>query len=195
MVDTLFDCKQSFLVSHNLCSQKSALSMASCTTRSPPQLSLCHSSSSPSTAAGQRPRPCHSHPRQYWKIELFFFFLNFPSFFLCSFSTANSTVLLATSKPGFVYPIARLRSMICHSREHISTALESGGGVLYINASDSLFCIWGCKAWMQLFPLCVAFSFFVFCLVSLSNAHFDLGERFSGICTPRKIGMLSVFQL
>ena len=38
----------------------------------------------------------------------------------------------------------------CHSRECVSTALESSGGVLYTTASDALHCTWRCMAWMQL---------------------------------------------
>lgn len=37
---------------------------------------------------------------------------------------------LVTAKPRLIYLISRWRSMICHSREHISTSLESSGGVL-----------------------------------------------------------------
>ena len=39
----------------------------------------------------------------------------------------TSTVLLATGKPRLVYQIARWRSVIRHSREHIPAALESSG--------------------------------------------------------------------
>ncbi|CAI9544299.1 unnamed protein product, partial [Staurois parvus] len=46
-----------------------------------------------------------------------------------------STVLLATAKPRHVHRIAKQRSVIGHSREHISPALESSGGVLYTMAS------------------------------------------------------------
>ncbi|CAI9581628.1 unnamed protein product, partial [Staurois parvus] len=38
-----------------------------------------------------------------------------------------STVLLATAKPRHVQQIARQRSVIHYSREHISTAVESSG--------------------------------------------------------------------
>ncbi|CAI9542305.1 unnamed protein product [Staurois parvus] len=34
--------------------------------------------------------------------------------------------------------------------EHVSTALESSGGVLFITASGTLHCTWCWKAWMQL---------------------------------------------
>ncbi|CAI9610736.1 unnamed protein product, partial [Staurois parvus] len=61
-----------------------------------------------------------------------------------------STVLLATAKPRHVHRIARQRSVIGHSREHVSPALESSGGVLYTTASDTLHCTWWWKAWMQL---------------------------------------------
>uniref|UniRef100_A0A667ZGL3 Transmembrane protein 214 n=1 Tax=Myripristis murdjan TaxID=586833 RepID=A0A667ZGL3_9TELE len=61
-----------------------------------------------------------------------------------------ATVLLATAKPRLVHQIARRGSGIRHSREHVSTALESSGGVLYTTASDTLHCAWLCKAWMQL---------------------------------------------
>ncbi|CAI9573220.1 unnamed protein product, partial [Staurois parvus] len=50
-----------------------------------------------------------------------------------------STVLLATSR--HIHQIARQRSVICHSREHVSTALESDGGWLSCCCS-------------QLLPLC-----------------------------------------
>ncbi|CAI9622115.1 unnamed protein product [Staurois parvus] len=38
------------------------------------------------------------------------------------------------------HPIARQRSVIHHSREHISTAPESSGSMLYTTASDDLHC-------------------------------------------------------
>ncbi|CAI9581003.1 unnamed protein product, partial [Staurois parvus] len=41
-----------------------------------------------------------------------------------------STILVATAKPRHVHRIARKRSVIRHSREHISTVLESSGGWL-----------------------------------------------------------------
>ncbi len=62
----------------------------------------------------------------------------------------TSTVILETAKPRLVHQIARWRSVICHSRERISTALESSGGVLYTTASNALHCTWWCMAWMQL---------------------------------------------
>ncbi|CAI9545163.1 unnamed protein product, partial [Staurois parvus] len=40
-----------------------------------------------------------------------------------------STVLLTTAKPRHVQRIARERSVICLSKEHDSTALESSGGL------------------------------------------------------------------
>ncbi|CAI9550069.1 unnamed protein product, partial [Staurois parvus] len=40
-----------------------------------------------------------------------------------------SIVLLATAKLRHIHRISRQRSVIRHSREHISTALESGGSV------------------------------------------------------------------
>ena len=40
------------------------------------------------------------------------------------------TVLLATAKPRLVHQIVRWRSEIYHSRERVSTALESSGGTL-----------------------------------------------------------------
>ena len=52
----------------------------------------------------------------------------------------TSTVLLTTTKPRLVHQIARWRSAIRHSRECVSTALESSGGVLYTTASDALHC-------------------------------------------------------
>ncbi|CAI9553993.1 unnamed protein product, partial [Staurois parvus] len=52
-----------------------------------------------------------------------------------------STFLLATAKPRHVHWIARQRSVIGHSREHVSPALESSGGWLS-----------GCCS--QLLPLC-----------------------------------------
>ena len=59
----------------------------------------------------------------------------------------TNTVLLATTKPRLVHQIARWRSAICHSREGVSTAQESSGGVLYTTASHALHCIcWlGCS--------------------------------------------------
>ena len=53
-----------------------------------------------------------------------------------------------TAKPRLVHQIAR--SVIRHSRERVSTALEHSGGVLYSIASDTLDCTWWCMAWMQL---------------------------------------------
>ncbi|CAI9584161.1 unnamed protein product, partial [Staurois parvus] len=53
-----------------------------------------------------------------------------------------STVLLATVKPRHVHQIARQRSVFLHSREHVSTALESNGDVLYTTSSDALHCTW-----------------------------------------------------
>ena len=41
------------------------------------------------------------------------------------------------------------RSAIRHSRERVSTALESSGGVRYITASDALHCTCWCMAWKQ----------------------------------------------
>jgi len=61
----------------------------------------------------------------------------------------TSTVLLATANPRLVHQIARWRSAIRHSRERVSTALESSGGVLYTTALDALHCTWWCMAWMQ----------------------------------------------
>ncbi|CAI9618123.1 unnamed protein product, partial [Staurois parvus] len=49
--------------------------------------------------------------------------------------------LLTTAKPRQVHQIARERSVIFHSREHISTALESSGSWLSCCCS-------------QLLPLC-----------------------------------------
>ena len=43
----------------------------------------------------------------------------------------RSTVLLATAKPRLIHRIARRRSVIHHSREHVSTAPESSGGALH----------------------------------------------------------------
>jgi len=62
----------------------------------------------------------------------------------------TSTVPLATAKPRLLHQIARWRSVIRHSRERVSTALESSGGVLYTTASDALHCTWWCMALMQL---------------------------------------------
>ena len=62
----------------------------------------------------------------------------------------TSTILLATAKPRLVHQIARSRSVISHSRECVSTALESSGGVLYTTASSALHCTCWCMAWMQL---------------------------------------------
>ena len=52
----------------------------------------------------------------------------------------TSTVLLATTKPRLIHQIARWRSALRHSRECVSTALESSGSVLYTTASDALHC-------------------------------------------------------
>ncbi|CAI9616427.1 unnamed protein product, partial [Staurois parvus] len=51
-----------------------------------------------------------------------------------------STVLLVTAEPRHVHQISRQRSVICHSREHVSTAVEFSGGMLYTTASDTLHC-------------------------------------------------------
>ena len=48
--------------------------------------------------------------------------------------------LLATAKHRLVHQIARWRSAIFHSRDRVSTALESSGGVLYTTASNTLHC-------------------------------------------------------
>ena len=58
-----------------------------------------------------------------------------PNFILCS---QTSTVPLATTKPRLLHQVARWRSVIRPSRERVSTALESSGGVLYTNASHAL---------------------------------------------------------
>ena len=50
----------------------------------------------------------------------------------------TSIVLLATAKPRLVHQIDRWRSVIHQFREHVSTALESSGSVLYTTASDAL---------------------------------------------------------
>ena len=50
----------------------------------------------------------------------------------------TSTVLLATAKTRLVHQIARCRNTIPHSREGVSTALQSSGGVLYTTASKEL---------------------------------------------------------
>ncbi|CAI9614855.1 unnamed protein product, partial [Staurois parvus] len=42
------------------------------------------------------------------------------------------------------------RSVIHHSTEHVSTALESSYSLLYTTASHTLLCTWRCKPWMQL---------------------------------------------
>ncbi|CAI9606931.1 unnamed protein product, partial [Staurois parvus] len=42
----------------------------------------------------------------------------------------TSTVLLATAKPRHVQRIATQGSVICHFKEHVSTALESSAGWL-----------------------------------------------------------------
>ncbi|CAI9598331.1 unnamed protein product, partial [Staurois parvus] len=47
-----------------------------------------------------------------------------------------------TAKPRHFLWIARQRSVIGHSREHVSAALESSGSVLYITTSDALHCTW-----------------------------------------------------
>ena len=47
----------------------------------------------------------------------------------------TSTVLLATAKPRLIHQIAKWRRVIHHSRERVSTALESSGSVLYTTAS------------------------------------------------------------
>ncbi|CAI9613480.1 unnamed protein product, partial [Staurois parvus] len=59
---------------------------------------------------------------------------------LAQFSQA-STVLLATAKPRHFHRIAIQRSVIGHSRGHVSTALESSGSWLSCCCS-------------QLLPLC-----------------------------------------
>ncbi|CAI9577276.1 unnamed protein product, partial [Staurois parvus] len=48
-----------------------------------------------------------------------------------------STVLLATAKPKHVYRIARQRSVIGHSREHVSSALESSALHLVMEGLDA----------------------------------------------------------
>ncbi|CAI9623043.1 unnamed protein product [Staurois parvus] len=39
-----------------------------------------------------------------------------------------------------IHRIARQRTVIRHSREHISTTLQSSGGVLYTTACGALHC-------------------------------------------------------
>lgn len=55
----------------------------------------------------------------------------------------TSTVLLATTKPRLLNHLERWRSVICPSREHLSTVLVQWQRALY-------HCIQWCKAWMQL---------------------------------------------
>lgn len=43
----------------------------------------------------------------------------------------TSTVCLAKAKLRLIHETARERSMICHSREHVSSALGFTGGILY----------------------------------------------------------------
>ncbi|CAI9603989.1 unnamed protein product, partial [Staurois parvus] len=54
----------------------------------------------------------------------------------------ESTILLVNAKSIHIHWIARQRSVIHHTREHISTAVESSGGVLYTTASNALHCTW-----------------------------------------------------
>ncbi|CAI9608536.1 unnamed protein product, partial [Staurois parvus] len=49
-----------------------------------------------------------------------------------------STVLLATTKPRTVHWITRQRSVTHHSREHVSTALDSSGGTITDCCSELL---------------------------------------------------------
>jgi len=62
----------------------------------------------------------------------------------------ESTILLATAKNRLIHRFSRQMSVIHHSREHVSTALESIGSMLYTTAFNALHCTCCCKAWMEL---------------------------------------------
>lgn len=49
-----------------------------------------------------------------------------------------SSILLATAKLRLIHRIAKWRSMIYHSREHISTAIESSCSVFYTTSAKAL---------------------------------------------------------
>ncbi|MEQ2197424.1 hypothetical protein XENOCAPTIV_029236 [Xenoophorus captivus] len=55
---------------------------------------------------------------------------------------SQGSAVLGTVKARFFLWIARQRDMTRHSREHVSTALESLGAVLYTTASDAMHCSW-----------------------------------------------------
>lgn len=56
---------------------------------------------------------------------------------------------LAT-KPRLIRWTAGWTNVTCSSREHVSTALKSGGDMLYTTASNTSHCIWLCKTSVQL---------------------------------------------
>ncbi|CAI9576531.1 unnamed protein product, partial [Staurois parvus] len=66
---------------------------------------------------------------------------------------SQASTVLATVKPKHIHRISRQRSVISYSREHVSTGLESSGGVLYTTASEVLHCTGRYKAWMQLLAM------------------------------------------
>ncbi len=57
---------------------------------------------------------------------------------LCAGQSSSST------PNSLIHVFMRWRSVIRHSRERVSTALESSVGVLYTTASDALHCTWWC---------------------------------------------------
>lgn len=56
----------------------------------------------------------------------------------------KSTVLLVTAKPKLIHQITRLTIMTRYSREYITTALNSSGGMLSTTASSAFHCTWWC---------------------------------------------------
>ena len=100
----------------------------------------------------------------------------------------TSTVLLATVKPRLIHQIARWRSAVNHSRECLSTALDSSGGMLYTTASDPLHCTCWCMAWMQL--LCSAMethSMKLSTRCSWANLKATGSLEVCSICWPRSV--------
>ncbi|CAI9579000.1 unnamed protein product, partial [Staurois parvus] len=66
-----------------------------------------------------------------------------------------STILLATTKPRHDHQIARQRSGIRHSREHVFTALEPSGSYALTPLCHFTWTttLWSCCC-SQLLPLC-----------------------------------------
>ena len=101
------------------------------------------------------------HPHKVWSMELPNLSL-YAETFKVPFTRAkgpsqqphttvplHQSLHLANTELRLVHQIARWRSTIGHSRERVSTALESSGGMLYTTASNALHCTCWCMAWQS----------------------------------------------